>query len=174
MAKTSPAVIGRGPFDYAIVNGFSRGWSAEEVSTNDPIRGTLTPTQCLSRLTQLIKSKDVLDAKDRLALLLEDIYWIRNKFRDQMEKMEVLDEKQVGAYIKILEAAAKRIETANVGMNEAMLKFNEVRAGEFVAALTHIVGVMFTLLTEKHPEIDTSEVNTIVLEAIPESIPEVR
>ena len=174
MAKSTPAIIGRGPFDAAIIEGFSRGLSAEEVSLNDPIRGVLTPAQCLSRLTKLIKSKDVLDAEDKLALLLEDIYWLRNKLRDQMDKTDFIDEKQASVYIKTLELAAKRIETANLGMSDAMLKFNELRAQEFVAALTHIVGVMFRLIGEKHPEIETDDMNTIVLEAIPESIPEVK
>lgn len=174
MAKNAPAVIGRGPFDQAIVEGFSRGLSAEEVSLNDPIRGVLTPAQCLSRLTKLIKSKDVLDAKDKLALLLEDIYWLRNKLRDQMDKMDVIDEKQASVYIKTLEAASKRIETANLGMSEAMLRFNELRAQEFVAALTHIVGVMFKVIEEKYPEIESDDMNMIVLESIPESIPEVK
>ena len=173
MANNSPAVFGKGPFDQAIVDGFSKNWSMEEVSANAPINGILTPAQCLSRLTRLVKSKDVLDANDKLALLLEDVYWLRNKLRDQMEKTVVIDEKQAAVYLRTIESLVKRVETVNLGMGEAMLRFNELRATEFVEALTFIVGKFVSILEERHPELEVIEVQEVVLEAIPDAIPKV-
>ena len=171
MAKNTPAVVGRGPFDQILIDGFSGNASAEEVS--ELTGGVLTPVQCLARVTKLIRSRDVLDAADRLNLLLDDVYWLRNKLKEQMEKSGYIDEKQAGIYLKTIESLVKRIETVNAGLGEAMLRFNELRATEFVEALTIIIDRLFSLLEEKHPEYEITDMSTIVLEAIPESIPRV-
>jgi hypothetical protein len=166
----SAAVIGRGPFDQVIIDGFGDNKSAEEVAalTN----GILTPAQCLSRLQKLIKSKDVLDSKDKLALLLEDAYWLRGKLRTQMEDREYIKPDEAKVWLVTLEAIIKRIETANAGLGDIMLKFNAQRAAEFTHALTFI-GTAIAQEMSKRYEIEQGDVDMIILEAIPDAIPEV-
>lgn len=172
----TPATIGKTPFDSAIIEGFSRRWSAEEVSMNPPISGSLTPAQCLSRLQKLIASHDVLDAKDSLSLLLEDVYFLRNKLRDQMEDASYIDKDTAAAWLKTIEAAATRIDKANIGLNDAMLRFTEVRAREFVEALNYVYAKFIDEVSSRYPEIQESsdELRVLVLDAIPDSLPEVK
>jgi len=170
MANT-PAVFGRGPFDSKITEGFASGLSAEEVS--DSINNVLSPEQCLSRVTKLIRSRDVLDNKDRLALLLEDAYWLRAKLKKQMEEAGYIGKDTAKTWLDTLEHIVTRIEKAQLGMGDALLRFNEVRAQEFFHALTLIGGALADALSERHG-IDSTEVDEIILEAIPEAIPEIQ
>lgn len=166
------AAVGRGPFDRIIIESFASNMSAEEVAAETG--NILSPAQCLNRLTQLVRAKDVLESKDRLALLLEDAYWLRAKLRKQMEESSYIDEKQATTWLKTLGVIVDRVEAANLGLGEAMLKFNELRAQEFFESLTGIIDKLLGILAEKHPEIEAEEVNMIVLEAIPAAIPEVK
>lgn len=167
----SVAVVGRGPFDQVIIDGFASNKSAEDVSalTN----GVLTPAQCLSRLHKLIKSKDVLDAKDKLALTLEDVYWLRNKLHDQMKKSDWVKPDEAKTWLATIEAIVKRIETASNGLGEVMLKFNEIRAQEMTEALVFIGSQIAAAIGQRF-EVEEGEVDMIVLEAIPDAIPEVQ
>lgn len=171
MAKTV-AVLGRGPFDAAIVEGFSSNKSAEEVS--DSIGGTLTPAQCLARLTKLIQSKDVLDASDKVALLLEDVYYLRAKLKKQMEESDYITKDAATMWLKTIEVAVARVESVNVGMSDALMRFNQVRANEFVASLTYIIDHLLTMLQEQNPDFTRAEIDEKILLVIPESIPEVK
>ena len=167
----SVAVFGRGPFDQVIMDGFAENKSAEEVAAMT--NGVLTPAQCLSRLGKLVKSKDVLDAKDKLALTLEDVYWLRSKLRAQMDKSDWIKPDEAKTWLATIDTIVKRIETANLGLGEAMLKFNEVRAQEMSHALVYIGTQIAAALSEKY-EVDSSDVDMIVLEAIPDALPEVQ
>lgn len=167
----SVAVFGRGPFDQVIMDGFAENKSAEEVAalTN----GVLTPAQCLSRLGKLIKSKDVLDAKDKLALTLEDVYWLRSKLKTQMEKADWVKPDEAKAWLATIESIVKRIETASNGLGDAMLRFNEVRAQEMTQALVYI-GTQIAINMSERFEVEQGDIDMIVLEAIPDAIPEVQ
>lgn len=176
MNTVAPAQIGRSPYDDAIIAGFSNRMSAEEVSASKPILGALSPAQCLLRLQQLIASKDILDAKDTLALLLEDIYFLRGKLRKQMDEQDYVDKDLATTWLKTIDAAATRVDKANIGLNDAMMRFTEVRAREFVEALGFIFGRFIDAAQERVPEVGeySDELRTIVLDAIPESLPEVQ
>lgn len=167
------ANIGTGPFDRALVDLFARNLSPEEVSASEPINGILTPAQCLSRIKKIIGSKDALDHADRLALLLDDAYWLRNKLKKQMDKVDFIAPDQAAAWMKTLGMIVDRVEAANLGMSEQMLRFNEKRADEFIQSLTAIVTTLLQILGDRHPEIEQAEVTEIVLEAIPSAIPAV-
>lgn len=166
------ARVGRGPFDILILEGFAGNKSAEEVA--ELTGGVLTPAQCLARLTKLVRSKDVLESKDRLSLLLEDAYYLRNRLRQQMDDREYIDKDSAAIWLKTLEMIIGRVEAANAGLSDQMLKFNEIRAQEFIESLTTIVVMLMGELAQRHPEIEAGEVNEIVLEAIPNAIPEVK
>lgn len=163
--------IGHGPFDAVIVEGFAANKSAEEVSIMPPINGLLTPAQCLARVTQLVKSKDVLDVRDRLALALDDAYWLRSKLKKQMTDAEFIDAQQATVFLKTLDAITARIERAQLGLTEQLLRFNERRAHEMVEALNYIMAQVLESLDQRG--IEKAELDEIVLEAIPNSIPEV-
>lgn len=172
MGKEVATSVGRGPFDRVIIEGFASNLSAEEVA--ERTGGVLSPAQCLARLTKLIRSKDVLENRDRMSLLLEDAYYLRNRLRQQMDDREYIDKDSAAIWLKTLEVIVNRVEAANAGLSDQMLKFNEIRAQEFIESLTTIVVMLMGELSQRHPEIDAGEVNEIVLEAIPNAIPEVK
>jgi hypothetical protein len=170
---TDPSIIGTGPFDKIIIEGFAAYKSAEQVA--EDTSGVFTPAQCLARLNQLVRSTDVLDAKMRLNLLLQDTYWVRNKLRKQMEEPNYfLTKDDATILLKTTDAIVTQIEKANIGLNEAMLRFNEVRAAEFIEALGFITAKMMEILADRHPEIEMADLNMVVLEAIPDAIPDVQ
>ena len=170
MAKKSVAKIGKSPFDAEIIRLFAEHKSAEEVADiiNVP---SLTPAKCLQRLTQLVRSKDALEVSDQLGLLLEDNYYLRNRLRQQMDDSQWIDKDAAASWLKTTEAIVKRIETVNIGANEAMMRFNALRAAEFVDALTYITKIAVEALEAKHPEIEAADIQMIVLDSIPEAIP---
>lgn len=171
MAGKDLTKIGTGPFDEAIVAGFSARRSAEEISSSPPINGLLTPAQCLARLNQLVKSKDVLDVRDALSLALDDVYWLRTKLRKQLEEADWIAHDQANVYLKSIDAITSRLEKVQAGMSDHLLRFNQRRAEEMVQALGYITGQMLEALENRG--IERVEVEEIVLEAIPEAIPEV-
>lgn len=171
MAGKDLTKIGTGPFDEAIVRGFSERRSAEEISNSEPINGLLTPAQCLARLNQLIKSKDVLDVRDALSLALDDVYWLRTRLRKQLDESDWIAHDQANVYLKTIDAITGRLEKVQAGMSDHMLRFNQRRAEEMIQALGYIMSQVTTGLEQLG--IDRAEIDEIVLEAIPESIPEV-
>lgn len=127
--------FGRSPFDKAIVEGFSRHLSAEEVSANPPIMGMLTPAQCFDRLNKILASRDILDANMLAKLNLEDAYFLRNKLRDQMEEMQVIDKDTAASFIKAIDAVQVRVEKSTKGFEESMIRMQEMHARVMMQAI---------------------------------------
>jgi hypothetical protein len=127
--------FGKGPFDKAIVEGFSRHLSAEDVSANPPIMGMLSPAQCLDRLNKILASRDILDAATLAKLNLEDAYFLRNKLRDQMEKMKVIDKDTAAMFIKSIDAVQTRVEKSTKGYEDAMIRMQEMHARVMMQAI---------------------------------------
>jgi hypothetical protein len=176
MSKKSkqPAVIGYSPFDRAIISGFSANKSAEEVSRTAPINGTLTPAQCLNRLTQLLDSKDVLDVYQKKMLIIENVYALSTRLRQQLDKMDFIDKDNGAMFLKTQKELMEMIERVKGDATEQLMAFNQKRADEFTNALGYIFDAVLERLVEKHPDIIVEEAQEIVLEAIPASLPEVR
>lgn len=120
--------FGRGPFDRAIIEGFSQHKSAVEVSESEPISGTLSPEQCLDRLHKIIASRDILDAAMLSKLNLEDAYFLRNKLRAQLDKAEHIDKDSAATFIKAIDAVQTRVEKSTKGFEDAMIRMQEMHA----------------------------------------------
>lgn len=174
MAKKTVANVGHGPFDRAILAGFSANQSAEEVSASHPINGTLSPAQVLDRLYKLLESKDILDVQQKRALIVDNAYELAAKLRKQIDGMEFIPHEQAGMYLKTLKELMLMLDSANAQIEEAMLKFNARRAQELTQALIYIFTSMMKELTREYPEIDTVKAQEIVMLAIPEAMPEVQ
>lgn len=127
--------IGRGPFDRAIVEGFSRHLSADDVSANPPIMGMLSPAQCLDRLNKILASRDILDAATLAKLNLEDAYFLRNKLRDQMEDMKVIDKDTAAMFIKSIDAVQTRVEKSTKGFEDTLIRMQEMHARVMMQAI---------------------------------------
>lgn len=131
--------FGRGPFDKAIIKGFSSRLSPEEVSASAPIYGTLTPAECLSRLDSIIRSKDILDASMLAKLNLEDAYFLRNKLREQLDKSEYITKDDATTFIKSLDAVQVRIEKSILGFENQAIRMQEMHA----QIMAQAIGVAF-------------------------------
>lgn len=127
--------FGRGPFDKAIIEGFSRHLSAEEVSQSAPINGALSPVECLSRLTKIINARDVLDASMLAKLNLEDAFFLRNKLRAQLEKSDFIDKDSAATFIKSIDAVQARIEKSTKGFEDLMIRMQEMHARVMAQAI---------------------------------------
>lgn len=174
MAKSkAPAIIGYGPFDKAIIRGFSSNLSAEEVSQAEPISGTLTPAQCLDRLIRLLESKDVLDVQQKRQLLVDNAYELLAKLKKQTDDAAYIDKDSATTYLKTLTTVMDMLDRANAQIEEAMLKFNSRRAQEMTLALQFIFERTFAVLAERNPTLGLEEAQEVVLEVIPASLPEV-
>lgn len=128
--------FGRGPFDKAIIQGFSSRLSPEEVSASAPIYGTLSPAECLARLDKIIKSKDILDAATLAKLNLEDAYFIRNKIHAQLEKSEYISKDDASTFIKTIDAVQSRIEKSVLGFENQAIRMQEMHAHIMAQAIT--------------------------------------
>lgn len=171
--KNIPAMIGYGPWDSAIIDGFGANKNAEEIARSHPINGTLTPAQCLDRLNKLIASKDVLDVAQRRQLLVDQGYGLLSKLKKQIDELDYVAPDQAMAYLKTIKEVMEMVDRANGQIEEAMLKFNQRRADELMQALVFITDRMFEKMLEKDPNLDIQEAQVIVLEALPQSLPEV-
>ena len=127
--------FGRGPFDVAIIEGFSQRLSAEEVSARSPISGTLSPEECLSRLDKIIKSWDILDAYTLAKLNMQDAYFIRNKLHAQLQKAEFITKDDATTYLKALDAIQSRIEKSTQGFEDQMIRMQEIHARVMMQAI---------------------------------------
>lgn len=127
--------FGRGPFDRAIVEGFSQHKSAQEVSQSYPISGTLSPEQCLDRLSKIVASRDILDAAMLAKLNLDDAYFLRNKLRAQLEKAEHIDKDSAATFIKAIDAVSIRIEKSTKGFEDSMIRMQEMHARVMAEAI---------------------------------------
>lgn len=173
MAKNTPAIIGYGPFDKALIQGFAANKSAEEVSRMEPINGTLSPAQCLDRLNKLLASKDVLDVQQKRALLVDNAYDLLAKLKKQIETSDYIAPDVANSYMKTVKDLMDMLDRSNAQIEEAMLKFTQRRAMEFTAALTYIFDAALAALVQRHPELSVEEAQEVIYEAIPESLPEV-
>lgn len=168
MSKSVP-LVGEGPFDAAIIRAFSAGDTAEEVSRE--VGGMMTPEECLSRLMDLIQSKDILDAKDRLALLIEDIYFLRNKLRKQMESSDYIDKDSAAIWLKTIQALVDRIDKVDASFLEAMMRMQEAHARVMSRAIE--VGYEKALLElQKRYDIPREEAYLVLRESLPLAIAE--
>lgn len=127
--------FGRGPFDRAIVEGFSRKASAEEVSQSEPINGLMSPEECLIRLQKILASRDILDAATLAKLNLDDAYFLRNRLRAQLEKAEHIDKDSAATFIKSIDAVQQRIEKSTKGFEDAMIRMQEMHARVMAQAI---------------------------------------
>lgn len=164
------STIGRGPFDGAIIAGFANNLSAEEVSSNPPVNGALTPEQCLLRKTQLISAKgDAMDAQEKLALLLEDIYYLRGKLRGQMDKADYIDKDSAAVWLKTIDAAINRVDKVNVGLEDAVVRMQEMHARVMAQAI-HVGFEKAIMELQKRYEIPREEAYLVLSEALPLAI----
>lgn len=127
--------FGRGPFDRAIIEGFSQHKSAAEVSESEPILGTLSPEQCLDRLHKIVASRDILDAATLSKLNLEDAYFLRNKLRAQLEKMQVIDKDTAATFIKAIDAVQTRVEKSTKGFEDIVIRMQQMHARVMAEAI---------------------------------------
>lgn len=128
-------ILGWGPIDRAIIEGFSQHISAEEVSQSEPINGTLSPAECLARLQKIVASRDILDAATLAKLNMEDAYFLRNKLRAQMDKMQVIDKDTAATFIKTIDAVSVRIKESTKGFEESMIRMQEMHARVMAQAI---------------------------------------
>lgn len=169
-----PAVIGHSPFDRAIIAGFSANKSAEQVSREHPINGTLTPAQCLNRLTQLLESKDVLDAYQKKMLIIDSVYEFSARLKAQIDKLDFIDKDNGKMFLDTQRELLAMVEKTKGDLSEELMAFNRQRATEFTSALGYIFDKLIAHLTEKHPEIVLEEAQDYVMEVIPAALPEVK
>jgi hypothetical protein len=172
--RNLPAVIGHSPFDTAIMEGFSANKSAEEISTAAPINGVLTPAQCLNRLNQLIQSKDVLDVHQKKMLILDNTYELSNRLKKQMDKLDFIDKDNGAMFLKVQKELLSMVEDIKGDANEKLMAFNQRRADEFTNALVYIFDKLMDRMLEKYPDLAVDEAQEIVLEVIPDALPEVK
>jgi hypothetical protein len=167
-------VIGYSPFDRAIIEGFSANKSAEEIARSAPINGTLTPAQCLNRLTQLVESKDVLDVYQKKMLILDNTYQLSARLKKQMDDMEFIDKDNGAMFLRTQKELMDMVERVKGEADAELMAFNQRRADEFTAALAYIFDALLERLAQKYPEIEVAEAQELVLEVIPASLPEVK
>jgi hypothetical protein len=168
------AIIGHSPFDRAIIAGFSMNKSAEEISRSAPINGTMTPAQCLYRITQLQDSKDALDAHYKKLLIIDTVYEMSGKLKKQIDDAEYIDKDSATTFLKTQKELLAMVEKANGDLTDELMAFNRQRADEFTSALGYIFDRLLNQLREKYPEIELEEAQEIVMEAIPAALPEVK
>lgn len=125
----------RGPFDRAIVEGFSSHLSAEEVSQSPPINGLLSPEECLSRLAKIVASRDIVDAAMLAKLNLEDAYFLRNKLKAQLDKSDFIDKDSAATFLKAINAVQERIEKSTKGFEDQMIRMQEMHARVMAEAI---------------------------------------
>ena len=172
--KNVPAVIGYSPFDQAIIDGFSANKNAEEVSRSAPINGTLTPAQCLNRLTQLVQSKDVLDAYQKKMLILDNTYQLSARLKKQMDDLPFIDKDNGAMFLKTQKELLDMVDRVKGEADEQMMAFNQRRADEFTGALVYIFDALLDRLVKQYPDLAVEEAQELVLEVIPAALPEVK
>ena len=128
-------MMGWGPIDRAIIEGFSKHISAEEVSQTAPINGALSPAECLARLQVIVSSRDIVDAATLAKLNLEDAYFLRNKLRAQLEKADYVDKDSAATFIKSIDAVQVRIEKSTKGFEDSMIRMQEMHARVMAQAI---------------------------------------
>ena len=168
MAGKNLAVVGKGPFDAALIEGFSAGRSAETVS--EAIGGVLKPVECLARIKELVSALDPLDVPDQLSLLLQDNYYIRNRLKRQFDDKEFLDKDDVGSWLKINEAIVKRIESQSEAFSDKMMQVHEIHARVMVQAIRVSFKAALLELQQRYPEITEQEAYEVLEQAMPVAI----
>jgi hypothetical protein len=158
--------FGRGPFDKAIIRGFSSRMSPEEVSASAPILGTLTPAECLSRLDAIIRSKDILDAAMLAKLNLEDAYFLRNKLREQLDKSDYISKDDAAIFIKSLDAVQVRIEKSVLGFENQAIRMQEMHAHIMAQAIQVAFDKAAIMLSQQY-SVPAEEAYRILEECLP-------
>ncbi len=158
--------FGRGPFDHAIVEGFSSHLSAAEVAANAPINGTLTPEQCLARLDKIVKSRDILDAATLAKLNLEDAYFLRNKLKAQLIAAGNIDKDAATTFIKAIDAVQTRVEKSTQGFEDAMIRMQEMHARVMMQAI-RVSYETVALRLEREYDIPAEVAYQMIEEALP-------
>lgn len=168
MAGKNLATVGKGPFDAALIEGFSAGSSAETVS--ESIGGVLTPVECLARIQKLVSAFDPLDVPDQLALILQDNYYVRNRLKKQFEAKEYLDKDDVTSWLKTTDAIAKRIESQSTELAAQMMQVHEIHARVMTAAIRVSFKAALLELQRRYPEITEQEAFEVLELAMPVAI----
>lgn len=132
-SEARTATPGLGPVDKQIMTLAGQRKSLEEISRE--IGGLLTPVEIHARITSIIESRDWLSTLDQKRLVLDNMAFMVDKLKDQIENAEYLTKDEANAYRTSLKDYLTMINDVNMQDEAQMMRISEVHARVMAGAI---------------------------------------
>jgi len=107
--------------------------SPEEISL--AIGGILSPMEVAARITSIIESRDWLSTLDQKRLILDDMAFMIDKLKTQVESVEWLHKDDANSYRQALKDMLAMIDNVTLQDEAQMMRISEVHARVMAGAI---------------------------------------
>ncbi len=132
-SEARSAAPGLGPVDKQIIKQAGLRKSPEEISLS--IGGILSATEVAARITQIIESRDWLSTLDQKRLILDDMAFMMDKLKAQVEATEYLSKDDANSYRNALKDMLAMIDNVTMQDEAQMMRISEVHAKVMAGAI---------------------------------------
>lgn len=163
-SEAKSAAPGLGPVDKQIIRLAGMRKSPEEISRE--IGGILSATEVAARITAIIESRDWLSTLDQKRLILDDMAFMMDKLKAQIEGAAWLTKDDANTYRTALKDMLTMIDNVTLQDEAQMMRISEVHARVMAGAIRlGFERAMFEL--QKRYPIDQQEAYEALEAAVP-------
>ncbi len=163
-SEARTAAPGLGPIDKQIIQQANLRRSPEEISV--ATGGVLSPVEVAARITSIIEARDWLSTLDQKRLILDDMAFMIDKLKKQVEASEWLTKDDANTYRTALKDMLAMIDNVTLQDEAQMMRISEVHARVMAGAIRLGYERAVFELQKKYP-IDQQEAYEALEAAIP-------
>jgi len=142
--------------DNALLRLAAAGKSAQEMSAEVGIPAA----KALLRVKEILRERDVWTEVERRAMLMDDLYALKDRVQEQLKDVQWLDDKQILALTKVIQTLDESLEK-NGSIQDDLI--NRVSAAQ-AASMLRLIEAGFKrankLLQDKYPTLQLAELRT--------------
>jgi hypothetical protein len=132
-SEARTAAPGLGPVDQKLIRLAGKRMSMEEISHE--MGGILTPAECGARISAIIEARDWLSTLDQKRLILDDMAFMVDKLKQQVEAAEWLTKDDANTYRAALKDTLDMIDNVTLQDEAQMMRISEVHARVMAGAI---------------------------------------
>lgn len=149
--------------DQVLLDLAADGMSGEEMGA----RLNLPAAQCVLRVQEILRDKDMWSDIERRQLLLHDLYRLKSALQKQVEDTG-LDPKDVGNLLKTLSTMATILDNASKITSDQLTQLSSLQAKILFQLVVASFGRAKKLLAEEYPDVDILRIDDAFEEGLRE------
>jgi hypothetical protein len=159
-------VGGLSNIDQILLRGARSHKSADELSAMT--NGQVKPAEALSRVIDILDSRNVYTTVQKKALLIDDLMALKDSLFEKAVTFSSLDHAK--PLIQVLTALDKALVEDKLDVSKAMAEISRAHAQMMLEAISLALERSFTELEKRHPSISQSELSEVFYTVMPEAV----